>query len=160
MNLNKQQIKLTRNKLAIVDPEDFEKLNSLKWYAGQARDRFYACRTDVNQKRIYLHRFLLNIQDPKIFVDHINGNTLDNRKSNLRLCNNSENLYNRKQNKRNKSGYKGVHLNKNTNLWQAKITVDRKTVYIGEYKSVELAAQAYNTAAKKYFKEFARPNKI
>jgi hypothetical protein len=108
-----------------------------------------------------MHRIVMGVTDPKIFVDHINGNTLDNRKENLRLCNNTENCRNSKKSVNNTSGYKGVSYvpwsgkwlrNK---PWRAYIVVDRKQISLGMYKTKEEAHEAYKQAAVKYHGEFA-----
>jgi hypothetical protein len=95
------------------------------------------------------------------FVDHINGDTLDNRRENLRVCTRKEN--NQNCNKRGtlpKSKYKGVVWVKKVGKWKAQIKSDKKTIYLGYFKDELLAAKAYNSAAILYFGEFARQNKI
>lgn len=110
-------------------------------------------------KRISIHRLLTNA--PKgLDVDHINGNSLDNRMSNLRVCVHSKNTKNRKINKDNKSGYKGVVADSAVvgKPWRATIKNGGKTHYLGRYQFIEDAAKAYDSAAIKYFGEFARLN--
>jgi hypothetical protein len=95
-------------------------------------------------------------------VDHINRNPLDNRRCNLRYATYQQNTINRKAQKNNKSGYRGVSLYKNRNYckWRARIKVNEKSIYIGYYKNKIDAAKAYNKAAKKYFGDFAVLNKV
>ena len=93
-------------------------------------------------------------------IDHINGNCLDNRRFNLRLCNNIENNQNRKIDKRNSSGYKGVYFDKIRKKWVAEIKVNKCKKFIGRFINKEEAAIAYNKFAKKYFKKFAVLNDI
>src|ERR1035437_10255530 len=90
----------------MVDDEDYEELNKYSWHLN---DNGYAMHT-FNPNKVRMHRYIKNLtfKDNKIFIDHINGNKLDNRKENLRLCNNMENLFNRGKNLNNTSGYKGV----------------------------------------------------
>lgn len=107
-----------------------------------------------------MHRFILGITDPKIQVDHINGDSLDNRKINLRLCSNSENSRNRGANKNNTSGYKGVRFRKEYGTYFATITVNRKEIYLGSFKTGKEAATAYNEAAIKYHDKFANLNEV
>ena len=110
-------------------------------------------------KGIRLHRFLLDA--PKdFFVDHINGDTLDNRKANLRLCNNQQNGCNSKLRSNNTSGYKGVHFSKKENKWISAIMCNRKHYRQGCFHSKKEAALAYNKAAVKYHGEFARINDV
>lgn len=106
--------------------------------------------------RNYLHREVLNV--PKhLMVDHINGDRLDNRKSNLRLCTDKGNSRNKKA----FSGkYKGVHFAKGSNRWVAQITKNYKCHHLGCFKSEDEAALAYNTAAKKLHGKYAFLNKI
>ena len=107
-----------------------------------------------------LHRFLLNVTDKNQFVDHINHDTLDNRKSNLRICSLQENSRNRKKAKTNKSGYKGVVLYKQSGKWKAYTKVNMKSKHLGYYDTKEEAALAYNDFAKKTFGEFCYLNDI
>ena len=102
-----------------------------------------------------LHRVLTNCPEG-LMVDHVNGNTLDNRLSNLRVCNHSENMRNRKMHKNNASGFKGVYFSKSRNKWIAQITSAGKKMTLGSFNSPEVAHNAYVLAAKKYHGEFAR----
>ena len=96
-------------------------------------------------------------------VDHINGNTLDNRKENLRLCTNQQNAMHRGKTKNNKSGYKGVRymkkkkgmINEHSKPWQAQIYLNQKQIYLGCYKTPEEAARAYDKKAIELFGEYA-----
>ncbi len=163
-----KKIPLTQGKFAIVDDDDFERLIQWKWYATKDKSRcFYAVRS--NNISIKMHRVILGAKggDGKI-ADHINGNTLDNRKANLRFCTSSQNSQNRKKWARPKhSKYKGVTKSKRqrkydvNETWMARIKVKgKKRIYLGHYKSEVHAAIAYNEAATKYFGEFAKLNII
>lgn len=88
------------------------------------------------------------------FIDHINHNSLDNRIENLRICSLKENSRNRNSNK-----YKGVKITL-SGKYSARITVDRKEIYLGSFNTKEEAAKAYNEAAKLYFKQFAKLNEV
>ena len=151
-------IELTQGKYTIVDDEDLKEVSKYKWYFSNGyarRDAGYG----INRERIKMHRFILNI--PKnVQVDHKNGDTLDNRRENLRICTKAENLRNRKIGKNNTSGYKGVDWFKNRNLWRAKIKYNNKLIHLGYFQTKIDAAKAYNNAAIKYHKEFSRLNKI
>src|SRR5690606_31440543 len=113
-----------------------------------------------------LHRYLFNLESgtihnkSKIFVDHINGNKLDNRRENLRLCDNEKNQQNRFKTT-GKSKYKGVIWDKSHNAWLVRIQPENeKRKYIGLYRDELEAAKAYNDAAIKIFGEFANINII
>lgn len=142
-----------------VDNEYYEILIKYNWndYTGYARTfkrkngKFYS---------LLMHRIILNLTDNKIKVDHINGNGLDNRKQNLRLATTQENGYNRKVNKNNTSGYKGVVYHKRDKRYQCSIKINGKRIHLGYFKTAIEAAKAYNEAAIKYFGEFARLNKL
>ena len=100
-----------------------------------------------------LHRLLLSPPDG-YEVDHINGNSLDNRRCNLRLCTRQQNNGNQRP-RRHSSIYKGVYWNKEHQKWQAKITVNYRNIDLGRYKDEEAAAEAYAKAARRHFGEFA-----
>src|SRR3990167_2296798 len=152
-----KEIPLTLGKVAIVDDGDFKKTNQHKWYAHKEGNTFYARRTRFPNNFFGMHREILGLdQENKQWADHINGDGLDNRKSNLRICDRSQNQMNRKKNKfRNfincTSIYKGVRLNKGK--WQARIGADGKQIYLGMFKNEKSAAMAYNEAAIKLHKQ-------
>ena len=153
-------------KQAIVDPEDFEYLNQFKWWLN---DSGYAIYTQCFKKesgwrsrKLRMHRILLKVLKGQQ-IDHVNGNRLDNRKSNLRICTQSQNTKNRIKSTKNTSGYKGVWFKKDgkrLKRWVADIKVDYKKISLGLFLTKEEAARAYNEAAKQYFGEFARLNNV
>jgi len=91
-------------------------------------------------------------------VDHINGNPLDNRRENLRICTRAQNTCNRKAVVNSKSGYKGVTKKNSSRKWIPEIRKDGKKLYLGSYNTPEEAAKAYDKAAKEIFGEFAKLN--
>lgn len=145
----------------LIDLEDFEKCKPFTWfvaYTGRHGDRPYVYRhKDRSTER--LHRFLLN-PESHVHVDHINGDGLDNRKSNLRFCSNTQNSMNTTISRNNNSGYKGVSFRKDVGKWRAYIGVNRESIHLGYFENVYDAARAYNKAALEYFKEFAKLNEI
>lgn len=109
------------------------------------------------QRDVSMHRIILNAP-AGVYVDHINGNGLDNRRSNLRLCTFADNIRNRGKLKDGTSQYKGVHRLTNSIRWCARITHDGRTMSLGCYASELSAARAYDRAAILKHGEFARTN--
>ena len=103
----------------------------------------------VKRKTISLHRYIMN--NPDGVVDHINHNTLDNRKENLRVTSNANNLRNGTLRNNNKTGIKGVHFDKSRNKYHASIKVNYKSIYLGRYDSLEEAEKARKNAEMKYW---------
>ena len=151
-----KEIQLTRGMVALVDDEDFVYLSKHNWYAHRGRDSkdFYAVRSN---RCIRMHREIMNAKSGQ-FVDHRNGNTLDNRRSNLRFCTPSQSQMNRGIPPNNTSGYRGVFRDKRSGKWRAAIKINYKQIRLGNFIIKEDAARAYDTAAKKYHGEFARLN--
>ena len=157
-----KEIQLTQGKVALVDDEDYEYLNQFKWHIyKQNRNNFYA-RTVIyqNKKRIgiVMHRLLLKCEGK--IIDHISGDGLDNRRSNIRCCTKSENPINRRININNNSGYKGVSWFKVVKKWRAQIQYKKIVYHLGTYDNRIDAAKAYNKAAIKFHGEFAKLNEI
>jgi hypothetical protein len=152
-------IPLTQGKVAIVDDEDFERVNQFKWYVHDVDNLFYAYRRQGRKSSLKMHRFILGLDDPKIHIDHKNHNGLDNQKKNLRVCNRNQNQHNRRKQK-GSSRFKGVTWYKPLKKWRAQICVNNKQMHIGVFLSEQDAAIAYNQAATKYFGEFAHVTPI
>jgi hypothetical protein len=89
-------------------------------------------------------------------IDHVDGNTSNNKIENLRAATQSQNMGNSKMKSTNTSGYKGVSFRKDTNKWNASIMVNGKHISLGSYENKEDAAKAYSIGAKQHFKEFAK----
>ena len=147
---------LSNGQNSLVDDEDFSILNKHKWTVNNTGHVWRNGVKDRKNHGISISRFIMGF--PKDCVDHINGNLLDNRKSNLRICKLEDNAKNKTIYKNNKSGFKGVVRHKGR--WQASIAVDKKDIYLGMFQDKDKAALAYNEAAKKYHGEFAKLNII
>lgn len=160
------EIELTQGYVALVDPIDAD-LADFVWYPLTSRGRTYARRNvyvDGKQKQELLHRTVLArlINRPLLVseeVDHIDNDSLNNRRSNLRVATRAENCRNRKRRSDNTSGYKGVSYDKSKGVWSASICVN-KALHIGYFHTAVDAAIAYNQAALRYFGEFALFNDI
>lgn len=145
-------IRITKGFKSLVDNEDYEKFNAFKWQVGS--DGKYAQRTITSKNKrvsIFLHRAIMNTPKGKD-IDHKNGNTLDNRKSNLRISTRSQNILN-PNNKVQKSfsGYRGVSLSGGLkNKWRARIFVKGKEILLGRFKTKSEAIRIRNEANKLY----------
>jgi hypothetical protein len=140
-------LQLSQNKVAWVDDEDYPKVKDSKWFYNNG----YAMSKSTGE-RVLLHRFLTNC--PKgMQVDHKDGDPLNNRRDNIRICTLAENNRNKKKGK-GTSKYKGVAWDKWTNKWLAHI----KNIHIGRFDEEIEAAEAYDLKAKEVFGEYARPN--
>jgi hypothetical protein len=138
----------------LIDNDDLEYILSINWSSENAAGSngiYFVC----HKLKIKLHRQILKAKKGDT-VDHINGNTLDNRKENLRICSTAENSRNSRRGKNNTSGYKGVCWDKENGKWYSSIMVDRKHINLGRYKTKREAYAAYCEAALKLHGEFAR----
>lgn len=154
-----KKIPLTMGKYALVDDEDYEELSKYKWHyhdAGYATRSIYLGKRDgkYKYKKIFMHRQILN--NPKQ-TDHANGDGLDNRRSNLRVCDYTDNMRNRRKSANKSSKFKGVLWDKRAGKWRSRIGL-AKDKHIGYFNDEKEAAIAYNEAAKEHFGEFARLN--
>lgn len=143
-----KKIMLTQGQYTLVDDEDYEWLNQWKWYAAYFKevDGFYARRkTTVNGKErtLRMHRVIMDAPKGKQ-VDHINHNTLDNRKCNLRVVSTRQNNQNRLGTFTSK--YPGVYWNKNAGKWHVRIRVNGKQKHLGYFIDEEKAFKVYQKA--------------
>lgn len=145
--------------MAKVDVEDYERLNKYKWYAVTTRksDKYltavrYETKMIGKPKTIRMHRELLDAKSGTI-VDHVNHDTLDNRKNNLRICTHKENMMNQRKPENNSSGFRGV--NKEKGVWRARIYKNKEKISLGVFKNIFDAAFARKEAETLYHGEFA-----
>lgn len=143
------------DRLAIIDAEDYEQISKYKWWLSP---QGYAVRKSKG-KTYMMHRILTQAKGDE-YVDHANRQKLDNRKTNLRLCDQSYNMANMKIPFNNTSGYKGVAYNKNEKKYKAYICRKGMRYYLGTYIDAEDAAKAYNLKAEELFGEYARLNNV
>jgi len=157
-------INLSQGKQTIVDDCDYDSLNQYKWSAQLINKYWYAVRNDStngykNRKRVYMHRSIMSCPD-ELVVDHIDHNTLDNRRVNLRICSRHQNCSNALPIDNASSKYRGVYWLSRDNMWMARITCRGTRIYLGMYEYEDDAAIAYNMAATELHKEFAVLNKV
>lgn len=151
-------IHLTRGMVTIVDDRDFYELSVFKWRAltgDNPTKRWYAAR-GVNS--VLMHREITRAKHGE-YVDHIDGNSLNNQTSNLRICNCSQNTANAKLSLSNTSGFKGVSFDKKLKKWRADIRCEGRTHFLGSSAEPEVAAKLYDNGAILYFGLFALTNK-
>lgn len=141
------------------DLEDYE---LIKEYCWREETKGYI-RTSINvdgkEVLLCLHRLIMNAK-PDELVDHIKHKKYDNRKSQLRIVNNSQNTMNSKPNNRNTSGVPGVHQRKDNGKWVARITINDERLYLGTFVNFEDAVEARRKAEDMYFGEFSYSNSI
>lgn len=109
------------------------------------------------RKAIYMHLEIMSVPDG-MEVDHINGNGLDNRRENLRLCTRAQNRMNSVKRIGKSSTFNGVYWHKNCRKWRASLKLDGKEIHIGYFNTELDAAEAYDEKAFELFGEFAKPN--
>lgn len=155
-----REITLTQGKVAIVDSEDFEYLSQFKWHAIKVGHNWYANRGIEALGGYRNHRMQWDILGKN--ADHKNGNGLDNRRENLRICTKAQNARNQRRVPTEVTPYKGAHrkVYRYRVMWEAQIKVEGRVVYLGLFGTAEEAALAYNRAALIYFGEFAKLNKV
>lgn len=141
---------------AKIDIEDIEKCKQITWHYSNSRDIPYICGK-VKNKNIKLHRYLLNLNNSNYVVDHINRNTLDNRRINLRVADYQENSFNRGIRSDNTSGVIGVDFNKRAKKWRAKIKYNSEDIHLGYFKDIKEALINRRIAEEILFGEY-RPN--
>ena len=153
-----RRIKLTKGRFAIVDPEDFERLNQYKWfctYYGYAARKIPRKDRKGKETVALMHRELCPAPD-ELVVDHINRNPSDNRKANLRPATKQQNCWNAKiKKKRAGTRYTGIHFDKRKGKWFVHITRDGRSTTCGYYSDEVEAARAYDRLVKEHRGEFA-----
>ena len=145
----------------LIDDEDFNKIKNHNWsietQALKKGKQYFRYFDNAIKSTVTLHRLIMGcVLHDKKEVDHISGDTLDNRKQNLRIGTHTQNMQNVKRHKDNSTGYKGVDYNKEHKKYCARIAVNKRQIKLGYYKTAEEAYSVYCEASKKYHGEFGR----
>lgn len=143
-----------KGKEILLDFDIFEKYTKALYIHSDKTNDYNSVGVFHEGKKV-LSRLIMSVTDKNQYVDHINGNPLDNRRSNLRVVSHQENMMNKKTYKNNTSQIKGVHLNKK-GLWVARIQVENKRLFLGSSKDKKVAEQLRIEAEKKYFGKYDR----
>lgn len=146
------EIELTQGYVAIIDDEDYEKVSKYKWHvekkAGNKRYAKHVYREDNKAKTLRMHTLIMGEPPRGMVVDHISGDGLDNRRSNLRIISRRENSSNRHIRKRSNSQYQGVFHDKRIDRYRARVRVNGKLRVIGSFEREVDAHKAYDGAVK------------
>lgn len=147
------------NGRAKIDIEDIEKCKKYKWHKHSGGNNKEYVFTKINGKQIRMHRYILSFYDTSYDIDHINGNSFDNRYKNLAIVTRQQNLMNQRKNlSNNKSGITGVHQHSQNKNWIAQITYNDKTYHLGSFEKFEDAIEVRYQAELKYFGKYKRSN--
>lgn len=147
-----REITLTRGLKVLIDDNDYAAVRQHRWSVSGSLEKGLYAVAKIDGARVQMHRLLMDA--PRhLVVDHINGQTLDNRRANLRCCTHSENL--RNQARRATKGFKGVY--RRASGWQTRLTVGGRN-YTSTHETELGAARAYDLLAQEHFGEFARLN--
>lgn len=152
-----KQIELTQGKVALVSDEDYEWLILWKWHYSAGMAVHNGPKARGRQPKCLMHRLIMDAPAGMV-IDHINHDTLDNRRCNLRICTHAENIRNGLRPKNNTSGFKGVFWERCANRWRARATLDGQSYHLGLFRDPADAARAYDAFVREHFKEFALCN--
>jgi hypothetical protein len=160
------RIQLSKGYSTVVDDTDPKKPWLQKWHAVERRtadtNQLYAvyaatnyCTPEGKRRQLLMHRYLLGLTNPKVEVDHKDGNGLNNHRRNLRKATDGQNAMNAAKRKDNTSGHKGVNWHLWQGKWTARVQVGRKRISLGYFDTLEEAVKARIAGAKKHHKSFA-----
>lgn len=150
-----KEIKMSKGKVMLIDDSDYGLMSRFAWSWFKSRNTYYAS-TDIGGRcRILAHRLILGAKQGQL-TDHIDGDGLNNQRSNIRLCSRSQNCQHTKIRMDNRTGYRGVH--KLAKGFVAKIRSNGERHYLGYFPTAIEAAQVYDIAARKYHGDYASLN--
>lgn len=150
-------IPLTQGQQALVDDDDYASLSKFQWFAKRDKYTFYAARRS-GKHHVTMHRILMQAE-PRVEIDHKDGDGLNNQRYNLRRATHAQNLRGARGLRATKtSKYRGVCFQKNVRKWRAGISFENKKFYLGFFESEFSAALAYDKKCRELFGLFASPN--
>lgn len=155
------EVALTKGKVAVVDACDYERVIAYRWYALERDGLWHAAwRGGPRNRRrsLYMHRLILGVNDPRVIVDHANGDGLDNRRCNIRVATKAQNAMNMRLHRDSSTRLKGVSWQESARRWRATINAEGRQIYLGHFRDPIDAALAYDAAALRYFGIFAATN--
>ena len=143
---------------AVLDAADYPLVAPYTWCKRPVRNTTYVQASvpgDGKRTSVLMHRLILGAKRGEI-VDHIDGDGLNNRRSNLRKCSHSQNMCNSRKPSTNVSGYKGVYFDKRDQSWRTRIVMNQKATNLGNFIDLESAIKARREAERRLHGEFAR----
>jgi hypothetical protein len=153
-----KSIPLSQGKVALVDDADYDRLAAYRWFlSGPGYAVGFVPSGNGRFRLEYMHRLIMQPADGQL-VDHINGDSLDNRQTNLRFATPQQNLQNKRLSSLSCTGLKGVGWHKERRKFHARIQLQGIRYHLGFFEDAETAALAYDCAAKLLFGEFAACN--
>lgn len=161
-----KHIPLSRGLSAIVDDDDWYRLAGYPWRAlkdsrtGEYRAIRSLPRKDGKRPTSYMAREVLKSIPDGMEVDHINHNTLDNRKANLRIVSHAQNMQNRVKSRSMTSKFKGVYFHKVSGKWMARLSVNGQTRYLGIHEAEQDAAAAYDAESRRAHGQYGAVNSV
>ena len=142
----------------MFDLEDYEKIKDYSWQCKRNKKDYCFVMSQVRETRVVMSRLIMDCDDSSLQVDHINHDTLDNRKRNLRVVTVSQNNMNKDVRSDNTSGHTGVSFDKKSGKYVSYIKINQKRIYLGSFIDINDAIKAREDAEDKYFKEYSYKN--
>jgi len=142
------------NKEVLFDLEDYERIKSYSWKCVHSQNGYQTIVSYTKENIVVMSRVIMNCYDKKLQVYHINHNTFDNRKSNLRIVTVSQNNMNKGLRRDNTTGYTGVIWSNASGKYLANIKINQKRIHLGTFSKIEDAVRARREAEEKYFGEY------
>ena len=155
------EILLSQGYVAVVDSNDAQRIEQYDWLAHTSKTgAVYAYRRDAEGKTVFMHREIMMAGDDPRMIDHANGNTLDNRRVNLRFATAKQNAQNRRPIKDKTSKFKGVRWCPKSKKWRAEIRPSEGYKHLGFFDCERMAAHVYNCEALRQYGHFAWLNEV